>query len=202
MHIKSMRLDGFKSYAQPVQIKSFDNFFNAINGLNGSGKSNILDGICFVLGQSSVKSFRCENLQQLIYKNGQSGVTKAMVSALFDNRNKSQSPIGLEDLDEFEITRTIIVGGKTKYMLNGVTKTNTQIMDIFKTVSLSIQSSHFIIMQGRVTKVMNMKPMEVLGMLEETTGTRMYENKKEQAEKLIQKRTRNSKKSRNVSRRT
>lgn len=187
MHIKSMRLDGFKSYAQPVEIKSFDNFFNAINGLNGSGKSNILDGICFVLGQSSVKSFRCENLQQLIYKNGQSGVTKATVSALFDNRNKSQSPIGLEDLDEFEVTRQIIIGGKTKYLLNGVTKTNTQIMDIFKTVSLSIQSSHFIIMQGRVTKVMNMKPMEVLGMLEETTGTKMYENKKDQAEKLIQK---------------
>ena len=182
-----MRLDGFKSYAQPVEIKSFDNFFNAINGLNGSGKSNILDGICFVLGQTSIKSFRVDNLQQLIYKNGQSGVTKATVSIVFDNRNKSQCPIGLENQDEFEITRQIIIGGKTKYLLNGVTKTNTQIMDIFKTVSLSIQSSHFIIMQGRVTKVMNMKPMEVLGMLEETTGTKMYENKKEQAEKLINK---------------
>merc|ERR1712026_545416 len=115
MYIKCMRLDGFKCYAQPVEIKSFDAFFNAINGLNGSGKSNILDGICFVLGQSSTKSFRVENLQQLIYKNGQAGVTKASVSIVFDNTNKNQSPIGLEELDEFEITRQIIIGGKSKY---------------------------------------------------------------------------------------
>ena len=185
-----MRLDGFKSYAQPVEINDFDAFFNAINGLNGSGKSNILDGICFVLGQSSCKSFRVDQLQQLIYKNGQAGITKCSVSIVFDNSNPAQSPIGLESQTEFEVTRQIIVGGKNKYLLNGSTKTNTQISDLFKTVSLNINSPHFVIMQGRVTKVMNMKPIEVLGMIEEATGTKMYETKKINAQKLIEKKDR------------
>lgn len=50
MHIKSMVVDGFKSYAQRTEINGFDPLFNAITGLNGSGKSNILDAICFLLG--------------------------------------------------------------------------------------------------------------------------------------------------------
>ena len=54
MYIKSMIIDGFKSYAQRTEINGFDNMFNAITGLNGSGKSNILDGICFLLGISNL----------------------------------------------------------------------------------------------------------------------------------------------------
>jgi structural maintenance of chromosome 2 len=50
MYIKAISLDGFKSYAQRTEIAGFDPMFNAVTGLNGSGKSNILDGICFVLG--------------------------------------------------------------------------------------------------------------------------------------------------------
>lgn len=54
MHIKSIVLDGFKSYGQRTEITGFDPMFNAITGLNGSGKSNILDSICFVLGISNL----------------------------------------------------------------------------------------------------------------------------------------------------
>ncbi len=61
MHIKEICLEGFKSYAQRVVIPGFDAQFNAITGLNGSGKSNILDSICFVLG--------IQNLQQVIAYN-------------------------------------------------------------------------------------------------------------------------------------
>jgi structural maintenance of chromosome 2 len=59
MFIKAISLEGFKSYAQRTEISGFDPMFNAITGLNGSGKSNILDGICFVLGIT--------NLSQVIY---------------------------------------------------------------------------------------------------------------------------------------
>jgi recombinational DNA repair ATPase RecF len=55
MHVKEISLDGFKSYAQRVVIPGFDSQFNAITGLNGSGKSNILDSICFVLGISNLQ---------------------------------------------------------------------------------------------------------------------------------------------------
>ena len=54
MYIKEVIIDGFKSYAQRTTVKSFDPLFNAITGLNGSGKSNILDSICFVLGISNL----------------------------------------------------------------------------------------------------------------------------------------------------
>lgn len=54
MYIKEIIIDGFKSYGQRTEIKGFDDQFNAITGLNGSGKSNILDSICFVLGISNL----------------------------------------------------------------------------------------------------------------------------------------------------
>ena len=62
MYIKSMVIDGFKSYAQRTEIHGFDNLFNAITGLNGSGKSNILDAICFLLGITNLTQVKTENL--------------------------------------------------------------------------------------------------------------------------------------------
>lgn len=60
MHIKSIILEGFKSYAQRTEVNGFDPLFNAITGLNGSGKSNILDSICFLLGISNLSQVRCK----------------------------------------------------------------------------------------------------------------------------------------------
>ena len=59
MHIKNITIDGFKSYAQRTEVKNFDPFFNAITGLNGSGKSNILDSICFLLGITNLSQVHC-----------------------------------------------------------------------------------------------------------------------------------------------
>lgn len=60
MHIKSVILEGFKSYAQRTEVNGFDPLFNAITGLNGSGKSNILDSICFLLGISNLSQVKCK----------------------------------------------------------------------------------------------------------------------------------------------
>ena len=59
MHIEEITIDGFKSYAKRVTVPNFDKHFNAITGLNGSGKSNILDAICFVLGIKNLSAVRC-----------------------------------------------------------------------------------------------------------------------------------------------
>ena len=107
MYIKSITLDGFKSYGRRTEITGFDKQFNAITGLNGSGKSNILDAICFVLGLTNMSLARCTNLRELIYKNGQTGITKAVVSITFDNRSKEVTPKGYEDFDEITITREV-----------------------------------------------------------------------------------------------
>jgi structural maintenance of chromosome 2 len=104
MYIREIIIDGFKSYSLRTNISGFDPQFNAITGLNGSGKSNILDAICFVLGISALRHIRVEKKQELIYKNGTSGVTKASVTLVFDNSNKSQSPPGYEECSTINIS--------------------------------------------------------------------------------------------------
>lgn len=74
------------------------------SGLNGSGKSNILDAICFVLGISNLTQVRVGNLSELVYKQGQAGVTKASVTIVFNNEDKQNSPVGqLGSLDYYSI---------------------------------------------------------------------------------------------------
>ncbi|XP_077576022.1 structural maintenance of chromosomes protein 2 [Stigmatopora nigra] len=187
MHIKSIIIEGFKSYAQRTEINGFDPLFNAITGLNGSGKSNILDSICFLLGITNLSHVRASNLQDLVYKNGQGGITKATVSITFNNTNKSQSPLGFETHDEITVTRQVVIGGRNKYLINGVNANNTRVQDLFCSVGLNVNNPHFLIMQGRITKVLNMKPPEILAMIEEAAGTRMYECKKITAQKTIEK---------------
>ncbi|MCO5554633.1 hypothetical protein L7F22_008165 [Adiantum nelumboides] len=187
MHIKEISLEGFKSYATRTVVPGFDPFFNAITGLNGSGKSNILDSICFVLGITNLQQVRASNLQELVYKQGQAGVTKATVSIIFDNSDRNRSPIGYEECSEITITRQIVVGGRNKYLINGHLAQPTRVQNLFHSVQLNVNNPHFLIMQGRITKVLNMKPPEILSMLEEAAGTRMYEMKKDAALKTLQK---------------
>jgi structural maintenance of chromosome 2 len=107
MYIKEIILEGFKSYAQQTFVSQFDPHFNAITGLNGSGKSNILDSICFLLGINNLSQVRATNLQELIYKGGNAGITKATVTITFDNSDRKQSPPGYEDYEEITITRQV-----------------------------------------------------------------------------------------------
>ncbi|CAD6228646.1 unnamed protein product [Miscanthus lutarioriparius] len=187
MHIKEVTLEGFKSYAGRTVVSGFDPLFNAITGLNGSGKSNILDSICFVLGITDLRQVRAASLQELVYKQGQAGVTKATVSIVFDNYDRSRSPLGYEDSPEITVTRQIVVGGRNKYLINGHLAQPSRVQTLFHSVQLNVNNPHFLIMQGRITKVLNMKPPEILSMLEEAAGTRMYEMKKESALKTLEK---------------
>lgn len=187
MYVKSIVIDGFKSYGRRTEISGFDREFNAITGLNGSGKSNILDAICFVLGLQNLGQVRATLLQDLVYKQGQTGVTKASVSITFDNTNKEQSPVGYESYNEIMVTRQVVMGGKNKYFINGLNAPNNRVKDLFCSVQLNVNNPHFLVMQGRITKVLNMKPLEILSMIEEAAGTRMFESKKLQAEKTLEK---------------
>jgi structural maintenance of chromosome 2 len=107
MYISELIIEGFKSYGSRTVISGFDRSFNAITGLNGSGKSNILDAICFVLGISNLSQVRVNSLQELVYKQGQAGVTKASVTIVFDNSDKSQSPVGYQEYSQITVTRTV-----------------------------------------------------------------------------------------------
>jgi len=134
-----------------------------------------------------MSTVRAQNLQDLIYKRGQAGVTKASVTIVFDNNDKSTSPIGFEEYAQISVTRQIVMGGTSKYLINGHRAQQTTVQNLFQSVGLNINNPNFIIMQGRITKVLNMKPAEILAMIEEAAGTRMFEDRKEKATKTMAK---------------
>lgn len=187
MKVDELIIDGFKSYATRTVISNWDASFNCITGLNGSGKSNILDAICFVLGLTTMSTVRAQSLQDLIYKRGQAGVTKASVTIVFDNSDKSHSPIGFEDQRNISVTRQIVMGGTSKYLINGHRAQQQTVQQLFQSVQLNINNPNFLIMQGRITKVLNMKPAEILSLIEEAAGTRMFEDRREKAIKTMAK---------------
>ncbi|MCJ1423902.1 Structural maintenance of chromosomes protein 2, partial [Sticta canariensis] len=187
MKVIEIVIDGFKSYAVRTVISGWDESFNSITGLNGSGKSNILDAICFVLGITSMSTVRAQNIQDLIYKRGQAGVTKASVTIVFDNRDKKKSPIGFEEYAQISVTRQIVLGGTSKYLINGHRAQQQTVQNLFQSVQLNINNPNFLIMQGRITKVLNMKAVEILAMIEEAAGTRMFEDRRDKAFKTMAK---------------
>lgn len=187
MKVEELIIDGFKSYATRTVISDWDPQFNAITGLNGSGKSNILDAICFVLGISSMATVRASNLQDLIYKRGQAGVTKASVTIVFTNDDKANSPIGFESYPKISVTRQIVLGGTSKYLINGHRAQQQTVLHLFQSVQLNINNPNFLIMQGKITKVLNMKPSEILSLIEEAAGTKMFEDRREKAERTMNK---------------
>jgi structural maintenance of chromosome 2 len=89
-------------------------------------------------------------------------------------------------VDEITVTR-IVESNKSKYLLNGKNATQSAIHDLFKSVSLNVNNPRFLILQGQVTKVSKSKPQEILGLIEEAAGTRMYDQKKAEALKTIAK---------------
>ncbi|KAI9302946.1 RecF/RecN/SMC [Cunninghamella echinulata] len=181
MYLEELIIEGFKSYVSRTHITGWDPKFNAITGLNGSGKSNILDAICFVLGITNLSHVRANNLQDLIYKRGQAGVTKASVTIVFNNEQRDKSPLGFENYRQITVTRQVLMGGKTKYILNGHNAQQQTVQNLFQSVQLNINNPHFLIMQGRITKVLNMKAVEILSMVEEAAGTKMFEDRKNKA---------------------
>ncbi|WKA06788.1 hypothetical protein VitviT2T_024672 [Vitis vinifera] len=128
MYIKDICLEGFKSYATRTVVPGFDPYFNAITGLNGSCKSNILDSICFVLGITNLRQVLASNLQKLVYKQGQAGITKATVSVVFDNSDRSRSPLGYQDCPE--ITKIRQAEKIRDSAVSGVEQVKTKTADI------------------------------------------------------------------------
>ncbi|KAF7636433.1 Structural maintenance of chromosomes protein [Meloidogyne graminicola] len=187
MRIKKIEIEGFKSYSQREVVDKLDPQFNAITGLNGSGKSNILDAICFLLGITNLvrANVRAHTLTDLVYKQGQAGINRATVTIVFDNSD--QQPAGYNKCKEIVVRRQIIINGRNTYQINGTIATNQRVSDLFRMVGINVNNPHFLIMQGRITKVLGMKPLEILSMLEEAAGVRMYECKKQNAIRIIEK---------------
>ena len=88
-----------------------------------------------------------KNLQELVYKQGQAGITKATVTLVFNNTDSKQSPIGYEQYDRITVTRQVVIGGRNKYMIQGHTAQVNQVQNLFHSVQLNVNNPHFLIMQ-------------------------------------------------------
>ena len=109
------------------------------------------------------------------------------MTIVFDNRDKAKSPIGFEEYAQISVTRQIVLGGTSKYLINGHRAQQQTVQNLFQSVQLNINNPNFLIMQGRITKVLNMKPVEILAMIEEAAGTRMFEDRRDKAFKTMAK---------------
>ena len=91
---------------------------------------------------------RAGNLTELVYKQGQAGINKATVTIVFDNSDTSSSPVGFEHEREVTVTRQVLIGGKSKYLINGRTAPAGKVSNLFHSVQLNVNNPHFLIMQG------------------------------------------------------
>ncbi|EOB13730.1 chromosome segregation protein [Nosema bombycis CQ1] len=184
MHIKDIILDGFKCYENPTVLRNLDKSYNAITGLNGSGKSNIIDAIVFTLGLESKKLLRANTMKDLINTHRQD----CKVTLILSNKDKFKSPPGYKDYNEIIISRSLDSQGKSKFSINNHICTSSTISKFCSSIGIhSEKNSPFIVMQGHITKVLNMKSKEIGTLIEETAGTRSYTKEKEKALQVLEK---------------
>uniref|UniRef100_A0AC34Q9T0 Structural maintenance of chromosomes protein n=1 Tax=Panagrolaimus sp. JU765 TaxID=591449 RepID=A0AC34Q9T0_9BILA len=187
MRLKKLEIDGFKSYAKPVVITDFDPSFNAITGYNGTGKSNVLDALCFVLGISMLKQVRATRWTDLIYKQAQAGIQKASVTATFEHNDPKHKIQGFDLGKDIIVRRQVVSNGRVTYTVNGSNATQQRVQEMFRSIGMNVNNPHFLIMQGKIGKVLNMNAKEILAMVEEAVGVRIYECKKVSCLRTIEK---------------
>ncbi len=182
IHISKITLKNFKSFRR-VSLP-IPRGFTAIVGPNGSGKSNIVDAICFVLGRSSAKSLRAERFSDLIFNGGKKGepAKEAEVSIYFDNSGK-ELPVPTR---EVKITRSIDVNGNSVYRLNGKRVSRAEILDILRQANIR-PDGHNIILQGDITRIIEMNPVERRKIIDEIAGIAEYDEKKNKAMRELEK---------------
>ena len=175
--INRMSIHGFKSFAHKTEIP-FQEKFNVILGPNGSGKSNIGDALCFVLGRLSAKSLRAEKAANLLFNGGKDKkpAASASVEIAFDNTSK----IFPEPAPEIVLSRTINQDGNSTYRVNGKKRTRTEILDLLAAAKIN-PDGYNIILQGDITRFVDMHPIERRQIIEEISDVTVYEEKKHKA---------------------
>ncbi len=181
--IKRLVVKGFKSFANRTELL-FSNGFNVIIGPNGSGKTNISDSICFVLGKSSAHDMRAEKSANLIFNGGKKGspAKEAEVTIEFDNTT-GKFPIQSK---EVKITRIVKQNGTSVYKINEETRTRQQILDLLNAAKID-PDGHNIVLQGDIVSLAEMKPQERRQVVEEIAGISMYEEKKQKCMNELEK---------------
>jgi chromosome segregation protein len=190
MRLKSIKLSGFKSFVDPTMIK-FPSNMCAVVGPNGCGKSNVIDAVRWVMGESSAKYLRGESMTDVIFKGSKQRkpANQTSVELLFDNQEKKLAG-EYSAYDEISIKRTLTTDAKNSYFLNGTKCRRKDIMDIFLGTGLGPRS-YAIISQGMISNLIESKPEELRAFIEEAAGISKYKERRRETANRIRRTTEN-----------
>ncbi len=184
MRLKHIKLSGFKSFVDPTSL-SFPANLVGVVGPNGCGKSNVIDAVRWVMGESSAKTLRGDSMADVIF-NGSSArkpVGKAAVELVFDN-SAGKAPGAYAGYGEIAIRRELARDGQSSYFINKTRCRRRDITDIFLGTGLGPRS-YSIIEQGMVSRIIEARPEELRTMVEEAAGISKYKERRRETETRI-----------------
>lgn len=183
MHLKSLEVAGFKSFAKKTDLE-FTTAITGIVGPNGSGKSNVAEAFRFVLGEQSIKSLRGKRGEDLIFNGSpnQARANRASVKIILDNTAKI-FPI---DFAEITIERVVNRDGVNEYLINGSRMRLKDVQELLASANIG-PTGHHIISQGEADRILSSTPRERREMIEDALGLKVYQYKKAESEKKLEK---------------
>jgi len=183
MYLRSIELSGFKSFAKKSEL-NFTSKVSAIVGPNGSGKSNIAEAFRFVLGEQSIKSLRGKKGEDMIW-NGAGDMpraNRASVKVVFDNSSKFL-PL---DYETVIIERVVHRDSVNEYIINGSQVRLRDVVELLASAHIG-SSGHHIISQGEADRILNASIKERKSMIEDALGLKLYQYKKQESERKLEK---------------
>src|SRR5690554_4223898 len=184
MRLKSINLAGFKSFVDPTRV-SFKSNMTAIVGPNGCGKSNVIDAVRWVMGESSAKYLRGESMTDVIFNGSRNRkpVGQASIELLFDNRSGKMGG-AYAQYAEISVKRVVTRDAQSNYLLNGTKCRRRDITDLFLGTGLGARS-YAIIEQGMISRLIEARPEELRVYLEEAAGISKYKERRRETENRI-----------------
>ena len=177
MHLKSLTLKGFKSFASPTTLR-FEPGITAVVGPNGSGKSNVVDALAWVMGEQGAKTLRGGKMEDVIFAgtSSRAPLGRAEVTVTIDNSDNAL-PI---EYSEVSITRRMFRDGAGEYEINGA---SCRLMDVQELLSDSGigREMHVIVGQGRLSQILESRPEDRRAFIEEAAGVLKHRKRKEKA---------------------
>jgi len=184
MRLSAIKLSGFKSFVEPTTIRFPTNLMGIV-GPNGCGKSNIIDAVRWVMGEISARQLRGESMSDVIFAGSRTRkpVSMATVELLFDNRD-GRAGGQYAAYSEIAVKRQVTRDGQSAYFLNGTKCRRKDITDLFLGTGLGPRS-YAIIEQGMISQIVEARPEELRGFLEEAAGISRYRERRRETENRI-----------------
>jgi chromosome segregation protein len=183
-YIKRIEIKGFKSFGPQTVKVVLDKGFTAITGPNGSGKTNILDALLFAMGELSTRRLRAENAAKLIFHGSEkAGLEKAKMAKVIIQFDNSDGRMAV-DTSTVTVSREVYRNGQSVYRLNGRRISRIHILEILSMAGISSMSQN-IILQGTITRLTDISPMERRKIIEDLVGISQYDSEKAEAEEKL-----------------